>query len=349
MPVPVHYAPSQLTTRNGLTLAAAREALYRWLWARQQSGAVAVRRGPEPWQEELAWLGVELGDCIRTAGASEPDEVNEPAWLACLPEILPSEPAAWGSGTAETPLAELRELGVLPEALMNFLALLGWRSPQGTSEMLSREQVLRLFHPEQIVSTPVRFDPEKLRTLNHHWLQLAEPDRLLTLGLPYFRAAAMIPDDPPEPVRLWLRDIIRAVLPGLDFLSLLPPRTRFIFCYSAERGLEFADSRAALERDGARDVIREFGRRVLTENWPRQGRGWLTAERLAAILEEVKQATHWKGRALVQPVRVVLTGLPYGPELAELVPIFETGSRFRLPQHVKSCRERVLEFCSVFV
>ncbi|MFQ5816985.1 MAG: hypothetical protein ACE5H2_03385 [Terriglobia bacterium] len=345
MSLPVHYAPPRLTAEKGLTLAAARAALYRWLWARQQGVRFAVRGGQELWQEELAWLGITLEDSPQ---ANQKGEVNEPGWLARLPEILPSEPTPWGTGRAETPVAALRTLGVLPETLMNFLALLGWRPPEGTAETLSSEQLLRLFNPEQIILTPLRFDPEKLRALNRHWLQLADLDRLLRLSLPDFHAAGYLPDELPEPVRLWLKDVIRAVLPGLDFLSLLPQRTGFIFAYSAEHALAFPDSRAALERQGARAVIREFGRRVLADNWPAKA-GGLTATRLAAILEEVKQATHYKGWTLLGPVRVILTGLPYGPELAELVPIFETGSQLNLPQHVKSCRERVLEFCSVFV
>lgn len=339
--------PAPLTAQGGLTLLAARDALYRWLWAcqprqrRGQQGAafsLPATREPEsgePWAEELAWLGLESNE-------STEDVSEEPAWLSRLPEILPGEPAPWGTGTGQTSIAELRALGVLPEALVNFLALLGWRPPEGASEIISAAQLLRLFNPEQVVATPLPFDAERLRALNHHWLQQADLGRLLALSLPYFQAAGYLPVEPPEPVRQWLKDVIRAVLPGLDFLALLPQRTRFVFCYSAEVAFSFPDSRAALEREGARDVIREFGRRILAESW-------LTAERLAAILAEVRAAAQRKGRALEQPVRVMLTGLPYGPELADVVPLVETGSQFSLPQRVKSCRERVLEFCSAFV
>ncbi len=325
-----------VTATRGLTVGAARAAVYRWLWARRRGTGFFVANAEGSWREELEWLGLAAEE------AKQAKEAEEPEWLGRLPEILPGDPAPWGVGTAETPIAELRWLGVLPEAMVNFLALLGWRPPEGTPETLTREELARAFHPEQIVSSPLAFDAEKLRALNHHWLHQADLERLLELGLPYFCATGYVQSEPPEPVRLWLRDVIRAVLPGLDFLSLLPQRTRFVFDYSAARALEFPESRAALERAGARDVIREFGRRVLEENW-------LTVERLRAILEEVRKATHGKGRSLVQPVRVMLTGLPFGPDLADLVPIFETGSQLALPVRVKSCRERVLEFCSTFV
>jgi len=342
MSVRASFAPARRTAAGSLTVRGARAAVYRWLWAQQQGSPFIIAANPEPWREELQWLGLEAEEANPSPREHSGLRAGEPSWLGRLPEILPGDSAPWGVGAAETPIADLRWLGVLPEALVNFLALLGWQPPDGASELFSRTQLARLFDPQQIVSTPVAFDAEKLRALNHHWLQQADLDRLLALSLPYFLAAGYLPEDPPEPVRLWLKDVIRAVLPGLDFLSLLPQRTRFVFDYSAARALEFPESRAALERAGARDVIREFGGRVLEENW-------LTRERLAAIVEEVRKAMHGKGRSLLQPVRVMLTGLPFGPELADLIPIFETGSQLNLAMHVKSCRERVLEFCSVFV
>lgn len=329
-------------------MVAARDLLYRWLWRKKQGERVSLAGADTQaaWRQEVVWLGLEV------EAAAQPEKAEatiEPEILRCLPEILPSEPAPWGVGSGETPLAQLRTLGTLPEALVNFLALLGWRPPEGTSDIVSLAQLLRLFTLEQIVTTPVCFDAAKLRDLNRHWLQQAELDRLLELSLPCFRAAGYIPDEPREPLRQWLKDVIAAVRPGLDYLSLLPQRTRLIFRYSAQSCLEFPESRLALEREGARDVIRAFAQRVLELSAGSLGDSWLTTARLKAIITEVKATTQWKGRNLLEPIRVLLTGLPFGPDLEHLVPIFEQGSRFQLPVHVKSCRERVLEFCTVFV
>lgn len=316
---------------EGLTVDSTRLALFLWLHAQQRKLPFAA-----PPNEDLHWLGLNPD--------SEPDAAELPVWAQRLPPIEQSDSSPWGQWSGQTSLADLRELGVLPEALANFLALQGWCPPQDGDkprEILSREELLNLWSPEALAPAPWKFDFELLRRINHHWLQQADLDRLAELSLPYYHRVGWLPDPLPPLVRGWLRDVIRAVLPGLDFLSLLPPRTRLVFDYQPERYMLLPESREALEREGARAVIRAFGLRAL-EN------GWMTVDRFRQILDEVKRETHMAGRNLVQPIRVVLTGLPFGPELDQLILIIERGAELPLPVRVKSCRERVLGFCSIF-
>lgn len=326
-----HFSPCG----DVLTVESARAALFLWLEARRQRGRFTVAGGADsPGRQELRWLGLE--------GDSEADSGKTPEWLQSLPALEDSEPSPWGQWSGRTAVAELRELGVLPEALVNFLVLTAWEPPP-LSELLSREQLVELFSRDRLRKGPVRFDFEQLRRLNHAWLQRAGLERLLELSLPYYRRVGWLPPEELSPaLRPWLRDVIQAVLPGLDFISLLPPRTRLVFDYHPEGYLRFPESREALERQGARDVLRVFGQKVLEDSW-------LSLERFHQILEELKRETPWRGRHLLQPIQVVLTGLPFGPRLDELIPIFERGAELDLPVEVKSCRQRVLEFCSVFV
>ncbi|MCI0403357.1 MAG: hypothetical protein L0212_07530 [Acidobacteria bacterium] len=325
MVAPIRFPP----TSDALTVESARLALFLWLHARQQNARFAA-----PVLEELQWLGLEPD--------TEPATGETPGWAQRLPAIEQSDPSPWGQWSGHTTVAELRELGVLSEALINFLALQGWRATaEAPTEVFSREELLSLCSSEAIDSAPLKFDFELLRRINHHWLQQADLDRLVELSLPYYHRVGWLPDPLPPLVRGWVRDVIRAVLPGLDFLSLLPPRTRLVFDYQPEKYMLLPESREALEREGARAVIRAFGLRAL-EN------GWMTVERFQRILDEVKRETHMTGRNLVQPVRVMLTGLPFGPELDQLIPIIERGAELPLPVRVKSCRERVVGFCSIF-
>ena len=327
-----HFTPGA----PALTGESARLALLLWLEARRQGQrfTVAASAGTESWREELDWLELQ--------GEAEAASGEIPEWARHLPPLEESPPSPWGQWSGKTPVADWRELGVLPEALSNFLVLTVWEPPAERGEILSREEILSLWSPEKLLASAVRFDFERLRRLNHAWLERADLDRLLELALPYYQRVGWLPAEPSETVRQWLRDLIKAVLPGLDFLSLLPLRTRLVFDYQSENYLRLPESREAMEREGAREVLRAFGQRALEDSW-------LTVERFQQIVADLKRDTGWHGRELYQPIRVLLTGLPFGPPLAELLPIIERGAELDLPVRIKSCRERVLEFCSVFV
>ena len=97
-----------------------------------------------------------------------------------------------------TSVAEFRSKGYLPEALVNYLALIGW-SPSGRGnddELLPIDELARRFSLEDVGHSAGVFDEEKLAWVNRHYLKLADPLRLAELSLPYFNDAgvAMTPD-----------------------------------------------------------------------------------------------------------------------------------------------------------
>ena len=319
---------------SALTVEWARAQVFAWLAVRTGLGRSAPAAPTNQEKEELRWLGLD--------GEGEGEQSEAPPWVRTPPSIEETPSSAWGEWSGQTQVAELRELGVLPETLLNFLALQGWPVPR-EEEVRSREDLFRNWPPQDAPPQAAAFDFEQLRRINHAWIERADPERLLEFSLPYFRQAGWLPEgELAPPVRAWLVEVVRAVQPGLDFLSLLPPRTRLVFDYQPEYYLSVPESRQVMESEGAREVLRAFGQRALAESW-------LTVERFHEILEEVKRETPWRGGHLLRPVRVALTGLPFGPSLDDLIPIFERGHELDLPVEVKSCRQRVLEFCSVFV
>ncbi len=103
-----------------------------------------------------------------------------------------------------TSVAEFRGKGYLPEALVNYLALIGW-SPGGGDELLPIDELARRFSLDGVGHSAGVFDEEKLAWANRHYLKIADPSRLAELALPYFNDAGvrMTPDGA-----------------GLDFLSV---------------------------------------------------------------------------------------------------------------------------------
>ena len=77
-------------------------------------------------------------------------------------------------------IEQYEELGYLPEALFNFIALLGW-SPGGEEEIFSREELIEIFTPERLSKSPAVFDQEKLTWINNHYIKKLSPDELVKL------------------------------------------------------------------------------------------------------------------------------------------------------------------------
>ncbi|OFW04032.1 MAG: glutamate--tRNA ligase [Acidobacteria bacterium RIFCSPLOWO2_02_FULL_68_18] len=215
-----------------------------------------------------------------------------------------------------TSVAEFRARGYLPEALANYLALLGW-SPGDGEELLPIDELARRFRLEHVGRSAGVFDVEKLAWVNRHYLKLAAPERLARLAVPYLQREGWVG----EPSDAGLAFLARAVPPAagsVDRLEQLPDRLRFLFDYSATRALDDETIRA--EAESARQVIGGLAEE-LTGSAP-----LLDRETFRAVVMRLRDRTGLKGRPLLHPIRLVLTGEAEGLELDAAVPAIELGA-----------------------
>ncbi len=252
----------------------------------------------------------------------------KPPEFAHLSTILGSDHARLSKRHGATSIAHFRELGVLPEALMNYLALLGW-SPGDDREIFSRAGLVESFRLDQVAKSPAEFNYEKLYWLNRHYLKQADRERVVDLAFSYFPQVPQTPE-----ARRWFASVVELLLPSVDYLAQLPEKARVIFEYAARATLEDAENRTVLGAPGAPEVLAGFLRRAL------EGQDGFSGH-FREIMAAVRQETGQKGQQLFHPVRVALTGRASGPELDKLIPILEAGSALGL---VKGPRERLLEF-----
>jgi glutamyl-tRNA synthetase/nondiscriminating glutamyl-tRNA synthetase len=238
-----------------------------------------------------------------------------------------------------TSVANFREMGILPEALMNYLALLGWAPSGGDREIFPRPELIKEFSLERVTPSPAIFDMEKLYWLNRHYIKQSPPERIHQLGRDSLQRAGLLPKDKDmaENVRAWADDLVSLLAPYLDKLDQLPDRAGIVFRFSAAAAMAAPENGELFSSSSAKPVMQAFARRAGSES-P------LTVERFNAIMNEVKAETGTKGKELFHPVRVVLIGAHSGPAFDKLIPLIEDGSRLPLPVHVKSVRERVQEF-----
>jgi nondiscriminating glutamyl-tRNA synthetase len=260
--------------------------------------------------------------------------------FAHLSTILGSDREKLSKRHGATAVGSFREMGILPEALVNYLALLGWGAEGGTREIFSLEELTREFRLERVTASPAVFDWEKLHWLNRHYLKQAEPARVEDLAWPHFAGVGLLPAlETAEPgVKAWFAKVLALFLPAVSQLDELPKKAGFVFGFDLAAARTNEENAAVLASEVAQKVLATFAARVHGHDGP------VTPEQFKAWMNEVKAETGAKGKDLFHPVRIALTGSHSGPEFDKLVPIFEEGSLLALPAHVASVRERVDRF-----
>jgi glutamyl-tRNA synthetase/nondiscriminating glutamyl-tRNA synthetase len=247
-------------------------------------------------------------------------------------------------------------MGVLPEALVNYLALLGWAPTGGTREIFRPEELVKEFSLKRVTPSPAVFDMEKLYWLNRHYIKEASPARIDKLAFSFYerelttelaKAHGLKSTDrfawgPPPPILDWLAKVNRLLVPYVDRLDQLPERTSLIFKYDAKAALAAPDNAEVLSWPNTNAVFAGFIFKILEDESAKAGT--LAPERFKQVVNEVKAETGAKGKELFHPIRMMITGSHSGPDFDKLIPILEEGSHLQLPKHVLSVHERVQQF-----
>jgi len=256
--------------------------------------------------------------------------------FAHLSTILGPDKTRLSKRHGATSIANFREMGILPEALTNYLALLGWGAEGGTRETFTMAELTREFTLERVTPSAAIFDFHKLHWLNRHYLKLADPARIAELARPYFVARRWMPNArDSEAIENWFAQLLALFVPAVDQLDQLPEKAKFLFECDPAAAIASEENAALLSSDTAKHVLRKFAAQIAALPAP------VTAETFKSVMNDVKAATGVKGKELFHPVRIALTGAHSGPEFDKLVPLMETGSRLPLPTPVASVQQRI--------
>jgi glutamyl-tRNA synthetase/nondiscriminating glutamyl-tRNA synthetase len=215
-----------------------------------------------------------------------------------------------------TSVAEFRSRGYLPEALTNYLALIGW-SPGDGDELLPIDELAARFRLEHVGHSAGVFDVDKLAWINRHYLKRAEPGRLARLAIPYLQQSGWLGEASDSDVE-YLESIVPMAAASVDRLEQIAPRLAFLFQYSAADALSRPD--IAAEAREARDVVEALAAELAASG------PLLDKERFRAAAARVRERTGRKGKALFHPIRVALTGEAEGLELDLAVPAIDRGA-----------------------
>jgi len=274
----------------------------------------------------------------------------EPPEFAHLSTILGADRTRLSKRHGATSLSSFREEGILPDALRNYLLLLGWSAADGMTEKLSTEEMVAQFSLERITRSPAVFDIKKLEWLNWEYISELSEREIQDLSpkgkLFYFRkrledslkSDGYLRQAETEDARNLIHGMLAIIFAGKGHTHYTD-LTKLVFVYDAAAIVSGEETRHVVEDPGAREVLKAFIAKALEADE-------LTYAQFREIAKAVQKETGKKGKDLFHPIRVAVTGAVSGPELEKLIPIFEEGAKLPLARHVKSVAERLREFAA---
>jgi len=205
-------------------------------------------------------------------------------------------------------IEQYRELGYLPEAILNFLVLLGW-APEGEQEIFSKEELIRLFSLSRVSKSPAVFDTQKLAWMNNQYLKKADLERVTALAIPHLEKAGRIPKDRTPEQEQWVRDLVALYQEQMQYAAEIVPLSELFFTETTDVEPE---AETVLAEPHVPAVLEAFRKKVEAEER-------LETEAVKRWLKEVQKETGHKGKQLFMPVRAAVTGRTHGPDLSTTI------------------------------
>ncbi|PEA54562.1 glutamate--tRNA ligase [Bacillus pseudomycoides] len=205
-------------------------------------------------------------------------------------------------------IEQYEALGYLPEAIFNFIALLGW-SPVGEEEVFSKNEFIEMFDAARLSKSPAVFDSQKLKWMNNQYMKKQDLDRVVELSLPHLVKAGRVSENPSEQELAWIRDVIALYHDQMSFGAEIVELSDMFFKDHVDYEEE---GQEVLKGEQVPKVLRVFAAELeaLEEVEPAT---------VKAAIKAVQKQTGQKGKGLFMPIRVATTGQTHGPELPNAI------------------------------
>jgi glutamyl-tRNA synthetase len=222
--------------------------------------------------------------------------------FAHVPMILGSDKARLSKRHGATSVIAYRDMGYLPEALINYLVRLGWSS--GDDEIFSIGEMIQKFDISNVGRSPSVFNTEKLNWLNAHYIKQSDPQRLATLLLPHLSRR--------EVTTLGGPDLMAVVVTLQERAQTLEEMAdRAVFYYNAPS--EYDDAALTkFDKDQLQSVFAAVTAKLVSASAA-------DAAGIDALFKEVCTENSWKMGQVGQPVRIALSGGTQAPGIGEIV------------------------------
>ncbi len=225
--------------------------------------------------------------------------------FAHTPLILSAEGKKLSKRDGVTSIDDFRQMGFLPEALANYMSLLGWTPPDSTEEIFTLAEAAKTFDLGRVNKAGAKFDWDKLDWINSQYLHKMPIDQLLPLLVPYWREAGLEVDL--EGDRSWLEALATMVAPNLTRLADVVKETKLLFGEAANYTDEAIDF---LKQEGVDAVLKEVVTAI-------EAADSLEMDDAKAIIKQVTKSLKVKKGLVMRSLRAGLTGEMHGPDLIQ--------------------------------
>ncbi|MDY6914850.1 MAG: glutamate--tRNA ligase family protein, partial [Candidatus Cloacimonadota bacterium] len=228
----------------------------------------------------------------------------EPPKLAHLPLLLNEDKSKLSKRQNDVAVEDYLKKGFLPEALINFIALLGWH-PAKDREIYSLEDLKKEFSLKRISKAGAVFNVEKLNWMNSHYLRNLSLERVAESAKPFFDNAGINISDKNK-----FKKVVELVRPRVETLQQMPSEAAVFY------------DEPQLETEKLEWAKKESSQKVYkfwTEKLPNLNID--DSSKINAVIKETSKETGVNGKNLYMPLRIALYGDFHGPEIPELIQI----------------------------
>ncbi|GLB61406.1 glutamate--tRNA ligase [Cytobacillus sp. NCCP-133] len=205
-------------------------------------------------------------------------------------------------------IEQYEELGYLPEALFNFITLLGW-SPAGEEEIFSKEEFIDIFDESRLSKSPALFDKQKLEWMNNQYMKKLDQDRLVSISAPHLVKAGKIRENWQQENNEWVRSLITLYQEKMSFGAEIVELSELFF---TEEMTVDEEAREVLSEEQVPEVLSAFLQEIETL-------AEFKADEIKAAMKAVQKSTGHKGKKLFMPIRSATTGQTHGPDLPQAI------------------------------
>ena len=201
-------------------------------------------------------------------------------------------------------MSQYRELGYLPEAIFNFILLLGW-TPNEEREIFTLEEAKQIFDPSRMSASPSMFDQRKLNWMNSQYIRKLNDEDYLSFIKPYLAKVVDL-DKYSDDQLLFMGNMFKGeILYGAQIVDLLKP----LFDYHLEENDEIKE---ILSLDTTPKVLASFEKHLKNATD-------LEIDTMKQLFKDVGLEAGVKGKALYMPIRLMITGQMHGAELVNII------------------------------